>query len=260
VAEFVRFEAEPEGTTGIDVIRLERPPMNALNRQVQEELRAAAHQATDSDARAVVVYGGEKVFAAGADIKEMADMSYPDMVVRAGALSSAFDAVARVPKPVIAAISGYALGGGCELALACDFRIIAEDAKLGQPEIKLGVIPGAGGTQRLARLVGPARAKDIIFTGRFVASDEALAIGLVDRVVPAGEVYTAAIEYAKQFAEGPAQALRAAKNAIDAGLGMDLASGLGLESQLFAGLFATEDRRIGMEAFVAKQPPKFIGR
>ncbi|HEX2418904.1 MAG TPA: enoyl-CoA hydratase-related protein [Micromonosporaceae bacterium] len=260
MAEFVRFEAEPEGTTGIDVIRLERPPMNALNRQVQEELRAAAHQATDSDARAVVVYGGEKVFAAGADIKEMADMSYPDMVVRAGALSSAFDAVARVPKPVIAAISGYALGGGCELALACDFRIIAEDAKLGQPEIKLGVIPGAGGTQRLARLVGPARAKDIIFTGRFVASDEALAIGLVDRVVPAGEVYTAAIEYAKQFAEGPAQALRAAKNAIDAGLGMDLASGLGLESQLFAGLFATEDRRIGMEAFVAKQPPKFIGR
>ncbi|HEX6074675.1 MAG TPA: enoyl-CoA hydratase-related protein [Micromonosporaceae bacterium] len=260
MAEFVRFEAEPEGTTGVGVIRLQRPPMNALNRQVQEELRAAAHHATDSDVRAVVVYGGEKVFAAGADIKEMAELSYPDMVARAGALSSAFDAVARIPKPVIAAITGYALGGGCELALACDIRIAAEDAKLGQPEIKLGVIPGAGGTQRLARLVGPAKAKDIVFTGRFVTASEAFTIGMVDRVVPAAEVYTAAIEYAHQFAEGPAQALRAAKTAIDGGLAIDLASGLALESQLFAGLFATEDRGIGMDAFVAKQPPKFIGR
>jgi len=260
VAEFVRFEAEPDGTTGVGVIRLERPPMNALNRQVQEELRAAAQDAGESDVRAVVVYGGEKVFAAGADIKEMADMSYTDMVARAGALSSAFDTVARIPKPVIAAITGYALGGGCELALACDIRIVADDAKLGQPEIKLGIIPGAGGTQRLSRLVGPSRAKDIIFTGRFVAADEALAIGLADKVVPAAEVYSAAMEYAKQFAEGPGQALRAAKTAIDGGLAVDLASGLALESHLFAGLFATEDRQVGMEAFVAKQPPKFTGR
>ena len=146
--------------------------MNALNTQVQEELRAAAAQATaDDDVRAVVVYGGEKVFAAGADIKEMADMSYADMSARAGALSSAFDAVARIPKPVVAAITGYALGGGCELALACDWRVVAEDAKLGQPEIKLGIIPGAGGTQRLARLVGPARAKDLIMSGRMVDAD-----------------------------------------------------------------------------------------
>ncbi len=131
------------------------------------------------------MYGGEKVFAAGADIKEMADMSYVDMAARAGALSSAFDAVARIPKPVVAAITGYALGGGCELALACDWRVVAEDAKLGQPEIKLGIIPGAGGTQRLARLIGPARAKDLILSGRMVDAEEALRIGLADRVVPA---------------------------------------------------------------------------
>ncbi|MGH3713795.1 MAG: enoyl-CoA hydratase/isomerase family protein [Micromonosporaceae bacterium] len=260
MGEFVRFEADPEGVAGIGVIRLERPPMNALNRQVQEELRAAAAEATASEARAIVVYGGEKVFAAGADIKEMADMSYTDMVARAGALSSAFDAIAKIPVPVIAAITGYALGGGCELALACDLRIVADNAKLGQPEIKLGIIPGAGGTQRLSRLVGPSKAKDIIFTGRFVEAEEAARIGLADQVVPAAEVYPAAIEYAKQFAEGPAQALRAAKTAIDGGLAVDLASGLALESHLFAGLFATEDRQIGMDAFVAKQPPKFTGK
>jgi enoyl-CoA hydratase/carnithine racemase len=260
VGEFVRFEADPQGTTGVGVIRLERPPMNALNRQVQEELRAVSAEATVSDVRAVVVYGGEKVFAAGADIKEMADMSYADMVARAGDLSSAFDAVARIPKPVIAAITGYALGGGCELALACDLRIVADDAKLGQPEIKLGIIPGAGGTQRLSRLVGPAKAKDIIFTGRFVDAHEALRIGLAHKVVPAAEVYSAALEYAGQFAEGPAQALRAAKTAIDGGLSVDLASGLAIESHAFAALFATEDKQIGMAAFVAKQPPKFTGR
>src|SRR5207248_7265241 len=146
---------------GIGTIRLDRPPMNALNVAIQEELRSAAHAlSADDTVRAVIVYGGEKVFAAGADIKEMAGMSYVDMAARAPELSSAFDAIARIPKPVVAAITGYALGGGCELALACDWRVAAEDAKLGQPEINLGVIPGAGGTQRLARLVGPARAKD----------------------------------------------------------------------------------------------------
>ena len=260
MAEFVRFEADPQDATGVGVIRLDRPPMNALNRQVQEELRAAAAAATVSDVRAVVVYGGEKVFAAGADIKEMADMSYADMAARAADLSSAFDSVARIPKPVIAAITGYALGGGCELALACDLRFVADDAKLGQPEIKLGIIPGAGGTQRLSRLVGPAKAKDIILTGRFVDAAEALLIGLADRVVPPAEVYATALEYAGQFAEGPALALRAAKAAIDNGLSVDLASGLAIESQAFAALFATEDKQIGMEAFVAKQSPKFTGR
>ena len=167
--------------------------MNPLSVQVQEEIRAAAQAAgATSDVAAVVVYGGEKVFAAGADIKEMQAMSYVDMVERSVPLQSSITAVAQIRKPTVAAVTGYALGGGCELALACDFRVIGENSKLGQPEILLGVIPGAGGTQRLARLVGPARAKDIIYSGRFVDAEEALRIGLVDKVVPADEVYAAA--------------------------------------------------------------------
>ncbi|MEV1286438.1 enoyl-CoA hydratase-related protein [Micromonospora sp. NPDC049679] len=257
MGDFVRVEIKD----GIGTIRLERPPMNALNTQVQEELRAAAAETTaEPEVRAVIVYGGEKVFAAGADIKEMADMSYVDMSARAARLSSAFDAIARIPKPVVAAITGYALGGGCELALACDWRVVADDAKLGQPEIKLGIIPGAGGTQRLARLVGPARAKDLVLSGRMVDADEALRIGLADRVVPATEVYDAAVALVRPYLSGPAQALRAAKLAIDGGLEMDLASGLAWESQLFAGLFATEDKREGMSAFVEKRKPNFTGR
>jgi enoyl-CoA hydratase/carnithine racemase len=257
VGEFVRLETGD----GIGVIRLDRPPMNALNKQVQEELRAAAHAAAaDQAVRAVVVYGGEKVFAAGADIKEMAGMSYADMAARAGALSGAFDTVAQIPKPVVAAVTGYALGGGCELALACDWRVAAEDAKLGQPEIKLGVIPGAGGTQRMSRLIGPARAKDLIFSGRTVDAAEALRIGLVDRVVPADQVFDAAVALVREYTSGPAMALRAAKLAVDRGLEMDLAAGLAWESQLFAALFATDDRREGMAAFVAKRKPDFTGR
>ncbi|GAA4675873.1 enoyl-CoA hydratase/isomerase family protein [Phytohabitans rumicis] len=257
MADFVRVEIND----GIATIRLDRPPMNALNTQVQEELRAAAAAASaDPEVRAVIVYGGEKVFAAGADIKEMADMSYADMAARATDLSAALGAFARIPKPVVAAITGYALGGGCELALACDWRVVAEDAKLGQPEIKLGVIPGAGGTQRLARLVGPARAKDIVLSGRMVDADEALRIGLADRVVPAAEVYETAVALVKPYTKGPAQALRAAKLAIDGGLEMDLASGLAWESQLFAALFATDDKREGMAAFVEKRKPRFVGR
>jgi enoyl-CoA hydratase/carnithine racemase len=209
---------------------------------------------------AVVVYGGGQVFAAGADIKEMAEMSYPDMAARAGGLSGAFDAVARIPKPVVAAVNGYALGGGCELALACDWRVIAEDARLGQPEIKLGVIPGAGGTQRLSRLIGPARAKDLVCSGRMVAAAEALRIGLADRVVPAAEVYQQAVDLVRRYVGGPAQALRAAKLAVDGGLDRDLAGGLAWESQLFAALFATDDKREGMAAFVEKRPPHFTGR
>ncbi|HZB47701.1 MAG TPA: enoyl-CoA hydratase-related protein [Mycobacteriales bacterium] len=258
MGEFVRLEVEG----GVGTIRLDRPPMNALNAQVQDELRAAAEDAAGrADVRAVVLWGGEKVFAAGADIKEMVGADYAAMVERAGPLSAAFDSVARIPKPVVAAVTGYALGGGCELALTADFRVAADNAKLGQPEILLGIIPGAGGTQRLARLVGPARAKDLVFTGRFVDAEEALRIGLVDRVVPADDVYATAVGMASRYAHGPAVALRAAKQAIDSGLDVDLATGLRLESMLFASLFATQDRSIGMESFVANGPGKaeFVG-
>jgi enoyl-CoA hydratase len=257
--EFVRLEVED----GVATIRLDRPPMNALNVQVQEELRAAAFEAGQRpDIAAVVLYGGEKVFAAGADIKEMATMTYADMVARSGALQSSFTSVARIPKPVIAAITGYALGGGCELTLCADLRVCGDNAKLGQPEIQLGVIPGAGGTQRLTRLVGPSRAKELIFTGRFVDADEALRIGLVDKVVPADEVYTAAREMAARFVGGPAVALRAAKDAIDRGMETDLDTGLEIERLHFSGLFATEDRGIGMTSFVEQGPgkAKFVGR
>ncbi len=259
MSEFVTLQVED----GVGTIRLDRPPMNALDIAVQEEIRAAATEAAGrTDVRAVVVYGGPDVFAAGADIKEMVEMTYSEMAERAGALSSAFDAVARIPKPVVAAVTGYALGGGCELALTADFRVCGEGARLGQPEILLGVIPGAGGTQRLARLIGPARAKDLVFTGRFVGAAEAASIGLADRVVPDADVYDAAVAMARRYAAGPAQALRAAKAAIDGGLDTDLASGLRLESYLFAGLFATEDRAIGMRSFVENGPGKaeFVGR
>ncbi|TSB17719.1 enoyl-CoA hydratase/isomerase family protein [Streptomyces benahoarensis] len=242
---------------GVGTIRLDRPPMNALDIATQDRLRELADEATRrDDVRAVVVRGSEKVFAAGADIKEMQRMDYAAMVVRSKALQEAFSAIARIPKPVVAAVTGYALGGGCELALCADFRIAAENAKLGQPEILLGVIPGAGGTQRLSRLVGPSKAKDLIFTGRHVRADEALTIGLVDRVVPATEVFDAAHAWAAQLAKGPALALRAAKEAVDAGLETDLETGLAIERSLFAGLFATEDREIGMRSFVEEGPGK----
>ncbi|NUR98263.1 MAG: enoyl-CoA hydratase/isomerase family protein [Kribbellaceae bacterium] len=253
MGEFVNLTV----SDGVGTIRLDRPKMNALNVQVQEEIRAAALQATaDDDVRAVVIYGGERVFAAGADIKEMADMSYADMAKRSGPLQSSLSAVAAIPKPTVAAITGYALGGGCELALCADYRIAAEDAKLGQPEILLGIIPGAGGTQRLSRLVGPSKAKDLIYTGRFVDAAESLRIGLVDKVVPAAEVYDAAVAWAAQFSAGAAMALRAAKESIDSGLGVDLTTGLEIERQQFAALFATEDRTIGMKSFVENGPGK----
>ena len=259
MGELVRLEVDG----GIGTIRLDRPPMNAMSAAVQEELRGVAHEAaTRADVHAVVVYGGEKVFAAGADVKEMADMSYTDMVKRSGPLQSALGAVARIPKPVVAAITGYALGGGCELALCADIRIAADNATLGQPEILLGIIPGAGGTQRLSRLVGPSRAKDLIYTGRFVKADEALAIGLVDRVVPKEQVYDEAVAWAAQFTGAAALALRAAKESVDRGLEVDLETGLEIERAQFAALFATEDRTTGMRSFVEQGPGKatFEGR
>jgi len=247
----------------VATIRLDRPPMNALSAQVQAEIAAAAEQVSaDPAVRAVIIYGGPKVFAAGADIKEMSGASYSQMAVRTRRLQDSFTAVAKIPKPVVAAITGYALGGGLELALCADFRIAGESARVGQPEILLGVIPGAGGTQRLPRLIGPARAKDIVYTGRFVGAAEALAIGLLDQVVPDAEVYAAARDLVARYAGGPAIALRAAKQAIDAGLDVDLDSGLEIERLNFAGLFGTEDQQTGMRSFIENGPGKatFAGR
>jgi enoyl-CoA hydratase/carnithine racemase len=259
VGEFVQLDVQD----GVATIRLDRPKMNAINAGLRDELAEAARAAdADPAVRAVILYGGERVFAAGADIKEMAEMSYADMTEHCRALQNALNTVAAIGAPVVAAITGYALGGGLELALCADFRVAGESAKVGQPEIQLGVIPGADDTQRLARLVGPAKAKDVIYTGRFVGAEEALAIGMVDEVVAPDDVYTAALAWAEKFAAGPAQALAAAKKAIDGGLDGDLRSGLNLESEVFAALFATEDQTIGMESFVANGPGKaqFVGR
>ncbi|WP_109473790.1 enoyl-CoA hydratase/isomerase family protein [Ornithinimicrobium cavernae] len=257
--EHVRVEVED----GIATIRIDRPKMNPLDVAVQDALgEAAGIVSADAEVGAVIIYGGEKVFAAGADIKEMQAMSYTDMVDRAAVIQECFKAVAHIPKPTIAAITGYALGAGCELAMCADFRIAGSDARLGQPEILLGVIPGAGGSQRLPRLIGPAKAKDLVFSGRMVEADEALAIGLVDEVVEPDQVYAAARARAQRYVGGPAYALRAAKEAIDRGIETDLDTGLAIEAMLFAGVFATEDRQIGMTSFVQDGPgkAKFTGK
>jgi len=259
MGDFVRITTE----AGIATIRLQRPPMNALNGQVQDEIGAAAAQAgADPDVRAVILYGGEKVFAAGADIKEMAEASHARIMEFGAGIQNAFKVVARIPKPVIAAITGYALGGGLELALCADFRVLGEKARVGQPEILLGVIPGGGGTQRLPRLIGPAKAKDLVFSGRFMDAAEALRIGLADQVVPDAEVYEAARKMAAQYVGGAPLALRAAKQAIDEGLELDLDAGLEIERLHFTGLFGTEDQAAGMRSFLEKGPGKatFTGR
>ncbi|MEU0313460.1 enoyl-CoA hydratase-related protein [Nocardioides sp. NPDC006273] len=253
MGDFVNLTVED----GVGTIRLDRPKMNAISFQVQAELLEVATEAAgDDDVRAVVVYGGERLFAAGNDVKEMAGLSYSEMAKRVAGVQAAVTAVAEIPKPVVAAVTGYALGGGCELALAADFRIAADDATFGQPEVLLGIIPGAGGTQRLARLVGPSKAKDLIFSGRFVKADEALAIGLADRLVPAASVYEEALAWASQYKKAAPYALAAAKTAIDKGLGVDLATGLAIEQQQFAGVFATQDSQIGMGSFLENGPGK----
>jgi enoyl-CoA hydratase/carnithine racemase len=257
--EFVTLQVED----GVGTIRLDRPKMNAIDEQLHWEVRGAAMEAAErADVRAVVLYGGERVFAAGADIKAMSQLTGASMVAWGRELTSSFTTVARIPKPVIAAVTGYALGGGYELALCADFRVLGTNAKIGQPEILLGVIPGAGGTQRLARLVGPAKAKDLVFTGRHVAAEEALDMGLADAVVPDDEVYATAVAMARKLAAGPPLALAAAKRAIDEGLDGDLDAGLALESRLFAELFDTEDQKAGMRSFLENGPGKatFTGR
>ena len=253
MGEFVRVETEG----GIATIRLDRPKMNALNGQVQNEIGAAAAEVSaDPEVHAVILYGGERIFAAGADVQEMSEASPDRIMDLAAGIQAAFKAVARIPKPVVAAITGYALGGGLELALCADFRVLGENAQVGQPEILLGIIPGAGGTQRLPRLIGVSKAKDLVYSGRFVNATEALAIGLADLVVADADVYTAAQNMAGRYVNGAPLALRAAKQAMDAGLGVDLDDGLEIERLHFTGLFATEDAEAGLQSFLANGPGK----
>ena len=245
---------------GIAVVTLANPKVNALSVALLDELRDVARGLTDDPPRAVLVTGGPKVFAAGADISEFGG---PDEAATVGrSFLDALEAVAAIPRVTIAAIGGYALGGGCELALACDLRMASQRARFGQPEILLGIIPGGGGTQRLSRLVGPARAKDMILSGRQVGADEALQMGLVDRVVPVEEFEEAALAWAAEFAAGPGAVAGLAKHAIDRGLELDLAAGLRLEQDLFVESFRTEDSRIGVASFREHGPGKatFTGR
>jgi enoyl-CoA hydratase/carnithine racemase len=245
---------------GVAVVRLDNPKVNALSTALLRQLEGAARALTDDPPGAVVVTGGDRLFAAGADISEFGGPVEARVV--GGAFTRALDAVAAIPRAVIAAVSGFALGGGCELSLACDLRIASTRAKFGQPEILLGIIPGGGGTQRLARLVGPSRAKDLVLTGRQVGAEEALRIGLVDEVVSPEELDDRAMGLAAELARGAVVAQGLAKRAIDSGLQGSLKAGIDLEQELFAEAFGTEDARIGVASFLESGPGKaqFVGR
>ncbi len=259
MGDLVRLETEG----AVAVIRLDRPPVNALNRAMHGQLSEVVAQIGDRpELRAAVLYGGSRAFAAGADIKEMAGLTSDTVADFGRSMIAAFDAIAELPIPVVAAVTGYALGGGCELALTADLRVMGADARIGLPEITLGVIPGVGGTQRLSRLIGPSRAKDLIFSGRALTGTQALDWGLVNRAVPGDQVLATAMEWATRLAAGPTAALAAAKRAVDRGLDGPLADGLALESRLFSSLFDTDDQTEGMRSFLAEGPGKarFTGR
>ncbi|MBA2497834.1 MAG: enoyl-CoA hydratase/isomerase family protein [Acidimicrobiia bacterium] len=245
---------------GVAVVRLDNPKVNALSTTLLGQLEAVCAGLAEDLPGAVVVTGGDRVFAAGADIGELGG---PDEARAVGtSFRRALDALAGLPRATIAAVPGYALGGGCELALACDLRMASERARFGQPEVLLGIIPGGGGTQRLARLVGPSRAKDLILSGRQVTADEALRIGLVARVVATEALLEEALAWAAGLARGAVVAQGLAKRAIDCGLDHDLPTGLDLEQQLFEQVFATDDARLGVAAFRTEGPGKatFTGR
>jgi enoyl-CoA hydratase/carnithine racemase len=246
----------------VAVIRIDRPPVNAINAQMGRELDAACEQIeSDAGVRAAVIWGGEKTFSAGADLKEMAAGTGQDVMARIRVLQRVIDRIEALPVVTIAAITGYAFGGGCEITLACDFRLAASRARLGQPEIAVGLIPGAGGTQRLPRLIGVARAKKVVLGGEPVPAAQALDWGLVDEVVE-GDVLERAVEMASRYASGPTLSLAAAKRAIDRGMDTDLRVGLELELEAFSSLFQTRDTRHGLESFATEGPgkAKFEGR
>jgi enoyl-CoA hydratase len=245
---------------GVAVVTLNNPKVNALSQALLAELKEVALDLTANPAGAVVVTGGERIFAAGADISEFGDAVAGARITQG--FHEALDAVAAIPRFVIGAISGYALGGGCELALACDYRIGGEKAVFGQPEILLGIIPGGGGTQRLPRLVGPSRAKEMMITGRQVKAEEALRIGLLDEVVSNEQLHERAFALAAEVARGALQAQALTKAAVDRGLDGSLADGLLIERQSFADVFHTEDSQIGVQSFLEHGPGKaaFTGR
>jgi enoyl-CoA hydratase/carnithine racemase len=245
---------------GVALVRLDRPKANALSTALLAELTTVAEALVADPPGAVVVWGGERIFAAGAEISEFGGPEQASVI--GGHFRAALDTLAAIPRATIAAVNGYALGGGCELALACDFRVAAESARFGQPEILLGIIPGGGGTQRLARLVGASRAKDLILSGRQVGATEALAMGLVDRIVPADQVLDEALGWAASFARGPVLAHGLAKDVIDRGLDGPLAVGLTLEQDAFQRVFTTSDATTGVRSFLESGPGKatFQGR
>ena len=253
---FVRLEVDD----GVGIVRLDRPPANAISHAVGVQLGEAVAEATErSDVGALVIWGGERLFAAGADIKEMADFGPEEIRPVVAALGDAIDALEALPKISIAAVTGYALGGGLELALGADLRYLAEDATIGQPEIKIGVIPGAGGTQRLTRLLGPARTRRLVYTGAQLDAARALDLGLADRVLPASEVLDVAIAHAREFAQGPRAALGAAKAAIRAAVDTPGPAGMARERELFVELFGSADQRAGMRAFLERREASFGG-
>jgi enoyl-CoA hydratase len=257
MADLVLLERRADG---VAVVTLNNPKVNALSREVLAELHAAAVELTANPPGAVVITGGERIFAAGADISQFGGTAEAE-VIGAG-FHTALDAVAAIPRFVIAAVSGYALGGGCELTLACDYRIAGERAVFGQPEILLGIIPGGGGTQRLSRAVGASRAKELMITGRQVRAEEALRIGLADEVVPTEELHDRAFALAAEVAKGALVAQSLVKQAVDQGLGVALADGLAIERRMFVDVFASEDSQIGVQSFLEHGPGKadFTGR
>ena len=251
MSELVQVERRDDGVV---VVRLDNPKVNALSGALLGELGDAAQRLTADAPGAVVITGGDRIFAAGADISEFAGPAEAHEI--GAAFHRALDAVAAIPRFVIAAVSGYALGGGCELALACDYRIASEKAVFGQPEVLLGIIPGGGGTQRLSRLVGPSRAKALMITGRQVKAEEALRIGLADEVVASDALHERALTLAAEVARGAVLAQAAIKRAVDEGLQRPLPGGLALERDLFTEIFHTDDSQIGVASFREHGPGK----
>ena len=245
---------------GVAVVTLNSPKVNALSTAVLSRLHEVARDLTENPAGAVVITGGDRLFAAGADISEFGGAS--EAITIGAAFHTALNAIAAIPSFTIAAVSGYALGGGCELSLACDYRIASTKAVFGQPEILLGIIPGGGGTQRLPRLVGASRAKELMMTGRQVKADEAIVIGLANEVVEPDALMNRALELAASIAAGATVATRLIKQAVDQGIETDLASGLVLELQLFTEVFHSADSRIGVASFLEHGPGKatFTGK